>query len=198
MTPFNFFISVTEVTRLPLITLTLIPTWLCTSPNLSSYPKAHLPQSFPLVSGAHVIPASEKNSVCHNSVYPNSLFIFLFFQINFYWRIVNLQCCVSFRHAAKWISYTDTKSLSKTVLSSSYSIPSLTFPWEHTSSATSFFTALLFHKPHACTMVLEMGTLLVPHWCFQTTPPPSSLTTFPFPPTCAPPNLKLSCFGPKP
>ena len=26
----------------------------------------------------------------------------------FYWRIVELQCCVSFRHTAKWISYTHT------------------------------------------------------------------------------------------
>ena len=30
----------------------------------------------------------------------------LFFIINFYWTIVDLQCCISFCCAAKWISYT--------------------------------------------------------------------------------------------
>ena len=32
----------------------------------------------------------------------------LFFLINFYWSIVDLQCCVSFSCTAKWISYTYT------------------------------------------------------------------------------------------
>ena len=37
---------------------------------------------------------------------PGSLSDFFFF--NFYWSIVDLQCCVNFRCTAKWISYTYT------------------------------------------------------------------------------------------
>ena len=33
---------------------------------------------------------------------------YIFFKINFYWSIVDLQCCVSFCCIAKWISYTYT------------------------------------------------------------------------------------------
>ena len=33
-------------------------------------------------------------------------FGFAFFKNNFYWSIVDLQCCVNFRCIAKWISYT--------------------------------------------------------------------------------------------
>ena len=36
------------------------------------------------------------------------LSFFLSFKNNFYWDIVDLQCCVSFRCIAKWISFTDT------------------------------------------------------------------------------------------
>ena len=35
-----------------------------------------------------------------------TLFLFLLFLISFYWYIVDLQCCVSFRCSAKWLSYT--------------------------------------------------------------------------------------------
>ena len=34
----------------------------------------------------------------------------IFFKINLYCSIITLQCCVSFCHAAKWISYTYTMS----------------------------------------------------------------------------------------
>ena len=34
--------------------------------------------------------------------------VHFFLKINFYWSIVDLQCCVSFYCAAKWISYTYT------------------------------------------------------------------------------------------
>ena len=33
-------------------------------------------------------------------------FTISFFKINFYWSLADLQCCVSFRCTAKWISYT--------------------------------------------------------------------------------------------
>ena len=36
------------------------------------------------------------------------LIFVLFFNYIFYWSIVDLQCCVSFRCTAKWISYTYT------------------------------------------------------------------------------------------
>ena len=36
---------------------------------------------------------------------PHLYFIFYF---NFYWSVVDLQCCISFRCTAKWISYTYT------------------------------------------------------------------------------------------
>ena len=39
---------------------------------------------------------------------PMSIFLSFFFLKNFYWSIVDLQCCVSFRYTAKWISYTYT------------------------------------------------------------------------------------------
>ena len=35
----------------------------------------------------------------------NVLSIFLFFKINFYWNILDLQCCINFCYTAKWISY---------------------------------------------------------------------------------------------
>ena len=34
---------------------------------------------------------------------------YLLFIKNFYWIIVDLQCCVSFRCTAKWLSYTNTQ-----------------------------------------------------------------------------------------
>lgn len=46
--------------------------------------------------------------------------------------------------------------------------------------------------------LLEMGPLLVSHWRFQTTVPPSFLITFPPPLKCALLNLNFSCLGPKP
>ena len=43
-------------------------------------------------------------------------FIFLIFKIDFYWSIVDLQCCVSFCFIAKWISYYRCFSVVKSCL----------------------------------------------------------------------------------
>ena len=39
---------------------------------------------------------------------PFDLCLFFFYFLNFYWSIADLQCCISFRYTAKWISYIDT------------------------------------------------------------------------------------------
>ena len=36
------------------------------------------------------------------------VWFFFFFKINFYWNIVDLQCCVSFRYTGKWVNSTYT------------------------------------------------------------------------------------------
>ena len=43
----------------------------------------------------------------NNSCVKQSLGV-LFSFFNFYWSIVDLQCCVSFRCTAKWVTYTNT------------------------------------------------------------------------------------------
>ena len=53
----------------------------------------------------------------------HSSFLFLF---NFYWSIVDLQCCVSFRCTGKWISYTYTYIYS---FLDSFSIQAITEYW---------------------------------------------------------------------
>ena len=35
-------------------------------------------------------------------------FTYFFLLINFYWSVVSLQCCISFRHTAKWVTFTYT------------------------------------------------------------------------------------------
>ena len=51
-------------------------------------------------------------NITSNHLQPKYAILVLSFFRNFYWRIVDLQCCVSFRCTAQWIRYTYTYTYS--------------------------------------------------------------------------------------